>query len=80
MLPDFPAGTLVRFNARGLRLQRKLTQHGGAGMVFADSSLSSAEAAGTFEWLGTDDGRNAFVRSVVSGREGELDRSMLRKA
>lgn len=80
MLPDFPAGTIVRLNAGGIGHQRKLTQHGGEGIAFSGSSLTAEEAAGHFEWLGTDRGRNACVRSVVSNRQGMIARDMFRKA
>lgn len=80
MLPDFPAGTLVRLNGSGLDQHRKLTKHGGQGINFGNGHLTDAEARGTFTWLGTDNGRNAIVRSTASGREGMLFRGMLRKA
>ena len=80
MLPDFPVGSIVTLNGGGLAHHRKLTKHGGQGIQFANGHLTQTEAAGTFVWLGTDDGRNAMVRSNVSGREGMLARSMFRKA
>lgn len=58
-LPDLPPGTIVQLNSGGLALQRKLARAGArsGGITFADSQLTAAEAAGTFTWLGTDDGR-----------------------
>lgn len=78
MLPDFPAGTLVRLNGSGFSLQRKLSRS--SGLAFGTGHLTDDEARGTFTWLGTDQGRNALVRSTVSGRQGMLFRGMLRKA
>jgi hypothetical protein len=42
------------------------------------SPLTAEESKGTFVWLGTDGGRNALVRSQVSGREGTLARDMFK--
>jgi hypothetical protein len=78
-LPDFPAGTIVQLNSGGLALQRKLSQHDTrGGIAFALHEAKAAEATGTFTWLGTDDGRYAFVRSNVTQREGQIARDMLR--
>jgi hypothetical protein len=72
-------GTIVRLNGGGLAHHRKLSAHGTSGIAFAGSVLTSDEATGTFEWL-AEDGRDAVVRSVVSGREGRLFRGLLRRA
>jgi hypothetical protein len=80
MLPDFPHGTLVKLTGRGLALHRKLSAWHTSGIDFAGSVLSADEAVGSFTWLGTDNGREAVVRSEVSGREGMLSRSLLKRA
>jgi hypothetical protein len=77
---DVLPGTVVRMNGSGLGHHRKLTRHGGEGIVFAEGHLTQEEAAGSFTWQGTDGGRNALVRSTVSGREGLLSRQFFRKA
>ena len=82
MLPDFPQNTVVKLNSRGTGLQRKLSQHGGRGIAYTPEGepLTREEAAGSFTWNGTDGGRYARVRSLVSGREGQLGRDLLRVA
>lgn len=80
-LPDFAPGTLVVLNSRGTGLQRKLSQYNPAGGIAFDSymtPLNATECAAPFEWLGTDNGRNAKLRSTASGREGMLGRDLLR--
>lgn len=80
MLPDFPAGTRVKLNGRGLAIHRKLSAWGTSGGRLRDGLLTSEEAIGTFTWLGTDDGRPALLRSDVTQREGMIERSLMRKA
>lgn len=70
----------MRLYAASLSLHRELTRQGEDGIAFADGALTQGEALGTFTWLGTDGGRDARVRSVVSGREGQLYRGLLRRA
>ena len=78
---DVPVNTVVRLNGRGSAHHRKLTQHGGLGIAYANAApLTAEEAAGKFVWLGTDGGRYAILRSCVSGREGQLGRDLLRRA
>lgn len=83
-LPDFPPGARIRLTGGALRHHRKLS-NGGPGMSFADSHLTANEAGGTFTFVGAAgsgivDGRDAIVRSDVTGREGRVARDMLRKA
>jgi hypothetical protein len=78
---DVPNGTLVRLIGHGSAHQRKLTHHGGAGIDYANGGpLTTAEAKGSFTWLGTDGGRYALLRSQVSGREGKISRDLLRES
>lgn len=91
-LPDFTPGTIVQLTGGGLGHWRKLTarSEGRFGLMFcADDRapyMTEAEALGTFEWISTCDGesltggRDARVRSVVSGRVGVVARSMMKAA
>ncbi|MGV1035341.1 MAG: hypothetical protein ACOYBP_09040 [Microbacteriaceae bacterium] len=72
-------GTIVKLSGSGAAHHRKLSAWGTSGIAFAGSVLTDAEAAGTFEWL-AEDGRDAVLRSLVSGREGRLFRGLLRRA
>lgn len=62
-----------------MRSHRKLSAWGTSGIAFAGTVLTHDEATGTFTLL-AEDGRDAVVRSQVSGREGRLFRGMLRRA
>jgi hypothetical protein len=79
MLLSAAPGDIVKLNGGALAHHRKLAAWGTSGIAFAESVLSAAEAQGTFVWLG-DDGRDARVRSQVSGREGRIYRGLLRRA
>jgi hypothetical protein len=79
-MEQFAVGTRVRLNAGGRALQRRLTAYGGDGVVYtADGGpIAAAEVDGGFEVLGNDGGRDTFVRSLVSGREGRIGTLLLR--
>jgi hypothetical protein len=78
----FPVGARVRLNSGGRELFRKLTQHGGDSMRFTDNGkgLTAAEADGAFEVFGESVRQltDTRIRSLVSGRDGELGRLSLR--
>jgi hypothetical protein len=71
MLPDFTMGT-VRLTARGLRHQRKLTQHGGAGMKFGNGLLTAkkwlAPSSGSARTTGARPSCHRGIRARRSGR------------
>lgn len=80
MLLTAAPGDRVRLTGRALAFHRKLSAWGTSGVPFAGTVLTPDEATGVFEWIGNDGGRDAFVRSLASGREGRIYRGMLKRA